>query len=334
MIDRALTEKCIEDIVSTCSLVEEMEKRDITIFDTGQRKKAVCPFHGDTDPSLVIYENDGPAHAHCFGCNAHMNVFWFVHEWGKKYEKNWSFKKTIQYFTDNYPSIRSLTDIGDIDNSFVEEDAEIKELNMDKTTMGDFYRTSKTIREALRESPNPEFDLHKIKPYIKAIDSLVYDIETPNIGIKEESMKRAISELDKIRYPEKSSFICERIRGNIESKIMIISSSEDVSSVMEGLFCLGKTDNDVFILLSDMPFDNYEKSFSHLVREYRFFKILIVGERSKMILFRNTDKTIDDLNGESRTVDFAGKRIEIMFSHDGSDPDNLNKNIKWCFEND
>ena len=32
----------------------------------GQGKKATCPFHNDTDPSFVIYEQEN--RGHCYGC--------------------------------------------------------------------------------------------------------------------------------------------------------------------------------------------------------------------------------------------------------------------------
>ena len=53
---------------------EDMERlRNIPIADilgiknTGRRQHVVCPFHGDTNPSMTIYPNDNSYH--CFGCS-------------------------------------------------------------------------------------------------------------------------------------------------------------------------------------------------------------------------------------------------------------------------
>lgn len=34
----------------------------------GRRISVVCPFHGDKDPSLVVYPDNS---YHCYGCKAH-----------------------------------------------------------------------------------------------------------------------------------------------------------------------------------------------------------------------------------------------------------------------
>jgi len=41
-----------------------------------ERFRALCPFHDDHDPSLLVDERDG--HFHCFGCGAHGDVIDFV----------------------------------------------------------------------------------------------------------------------------------------------------------------------------------------------------------------------------------------------------------------
>ena len=40
------------------------------IRNTGRRQSVRCPFHGDTDPSMVIYPDNT---YHCFGCTRHGN---------------------------------------------------------------------------------------------------------------------------------------------------------------------------------------------------------------------------------------------------------------------
>jgi len=67
---------------------EDMERlRNIPIADilgiknTGRRQHVVCPFHGDTNPSMTIYPNDNSYH--CFGCSRHgMGAIDFILESG------------------------------------------------------------------------------------------------------------------------------------------------------------------------------------------------------------------------------------------------------------
>jgi hypothetical protein len=62
----------------------EREKIDIVeyalkhfhVYEDGLRYKIVCPFHGDTDPSLVLYPTTQSWH--CFGCNRTGDVFDFI----------------------------------------------------------------------------------------------------------------------------------------------------------------------------------------------------------------------------------------------------------------
>jgi len=53
---------------------EELQKlRDISIFDilgirnTGRSKNIICPWHGDTNPSMTIYPEDNSYY--CHGCS-------------------------------------------------------------------------------------------------------------------------------------------------------------------------------------------------------------------------------------------------------------------------
>jgi len=50
------------------------------IRHTGRRQSVICPFHGDTDPSMVLYP-DGSYH--CYGCTRHgFNSIDFILESG------------------------------------------------------------------------------------------------------------------------------------------------------------------------------------------------------------------------------------------------------------
>jgi len=48
----------------------------IPLKKNGNRHVGVCPFHSDTVPSLVVYDD----HAYCFGCNRYFDAVQFIQE--------------------------------------------------------------------------------------------------------------------------------------------------------------------------------------------------------------------------------------------------------------
>lgn len=61
----------ITDIVSV------IEAEDIEMTDKGNHFAGVCPLHGDSNPSLVVYKNR-PERFICFGCHAKGDAIDFV----------------------------------------------------------------------------------------------------------------------------------------------------------------------------------------------------------------------------------------------------------------
>lgn len=51
-------------------------RRGVTVKRSGPHWKALCPFHGDTDPSLHLYDD----HYHCFVCEAHGDHITWLRE--------------------------------------------------------------------------------------------------------------------------------------------------------------------------------------------------------------------------------------------------------------
>jgi DNA primase catalytic core len=68
----------VETLLSKVSLVDLAERLDLGVTERNGSAKAVCPFHDDRAPSLVLYESvssgDRP-HYHCFACGAHGDIF-------------------------------------------------------------------------------------------------------------------------------------------------------------------------------------------------------------------------------------------------------------------
>jgi DNA primase len=76
--------------------VEELAKElGFYIEGKGEQKRILCPFHDDTKPSLVLYED----HYHCYTCDAHGDMFDLV-----KHEKKLSFKEAVEWLA-NYKGI-------------------------------------------------------------------------------------------------------------------------------------------------------------------------------------------------------------------------------------
>ena len=61
---------------------------------SNDRYKALCPFHKDHDPSLVIYTEDVERHSYCcYVCNASGDATWFIRQVEK--EDNEAIKDVI-----------------------------------------------------------------------------------------------------------------------------------------------------------------------------------------------------------------------------------------------
>ena len=71
-----MTEQCKAEFKYEQCTKEELEQlRNIPLAtilgvrNTGRQQNVVCPFHGDTSPSMTIYPNDNSYY--CHGCGIH-----------------------------------------------------------------------------------------------------------------------------------------------------------------------------------------------------------------------------------------------------------------------
>lgn len=62
-----------DSLRSRYEIMEYALKHFVVYKDGMNRGRIVCPFHGDTDPSLVIYPNTQSWH--CFGCGKAGDIF-------------------------------------------------------------------------------------------------------------------------------------------------------------------------------------------------------------------------------------------------------------------
>ncbi|MEW5911864.1 MAG: DNA primase [Thermodesulfobacteriota bacterium] len=64
------------DEVRLAANIAEVVGRRVKLTPAGKSLKGLCPFHGDSDPSLIVNRERGTWH--CFGCGEGGNVFTFV----------------------------------------------------------------------------------------------------------------------------------------------------------------------------------------------------------------------------------------------------------------
>src|SRR5574341_1993540 len=69
-----MTRDAIEGLKSSVSLKSLLERDGFRLIRFGRLFKTRCPFHNEKTPSFVIYDD----HFHCFGCNAHGDIFHYV----------------------------------------------------------------------------------------------------------------------------------------------------------------------------------------------------------------------------------------------------------------
>ena len=65
----------IEQLVNNCD-IEDIMSSYVNIKKMGRNAKALCPFHSEKTPSLVVY-NDTQSF-YCFGCGAGGDVISFI----------------------------------------------------------------------------------------------------------------------------------------------------------------------------------------------------------------------------------------------------------------
>lgn len=66
----------VSELLSKIPLKDVVRRLGIETERRGTETRALCPFHQDTQPSLVLYraDNSSPEHYHCFACGAHGNA--------------------------------------------------------------------------------------------------------------------------------------------------------------------------------------------------------------------------------------------------------------------
>lgn len=82
----------------TKKMMDEISIRDVferLNFNITRGNKVLCPFHNDTKPSMVLYEETNQYH--CFACDAHGNIFSIVME-----ELNCDFTKAINWLAKEF----------------------------------------------------------------------------------------------------------------------------------------------------------------------------------------------------------------------------------------
>ena len=154
-------ENICQEIKSKVNLVDEMEKHGLTLMNSGtNRKKCVCPFHQDNDPSLIVNTQDEEEWFYCFGCQKSGTVIDFIMEINQV-----PLSGAIKYFCDNY----SLDFDGNIDISNLVIRTVNKKIRIPVASY--FRKCSRIVKDFLDESDTPLKDYLSLKQYLKEIDT-------------------------------------------------------------------------------------------------------------------------------------------------------------------
>lgn len=79
---RDVDRSSIDEILQTARPSSVAEALGLAVVRRGANFRCLCPFHDDSDPSLVLYDNwdTRPPHHHCFVCGADGDVFDMVRQ--------------------------------------------------------------------------------------------------------------------------------------------------------------------------------------------------------------------------------------------------------------
>lgn len=80
------------------SIEEVCRQLGMQILKKGRNDTTLCPFHNDTNPSLMLYKD----HYHCFACSAHGDIFTII-----KKIKNFDFYKSVNWIENEFPYVVS-----------------------------------------------------------------------------------------------------------------------------------------------------------------------------------------------------------------------------------
>lgn len=81
----------VEKIKGEVTPEDVAKKLGLNIVPRGNRKRVLCPFHDDHDPSLELFHD----HYHCWACNAHGDIFELV-----KQLENLTFKEAVKWLAE------------------------------------------------------------------------------------------------------------------------------------------------------------------------------------------------------------------------------------------
>lgn len=86
-----------KELTEKITVKDVFNKLGYRIVRAGNSDKVLCPFHNDTNPSLVLYSD----HYHCYVCGAHGNIFEII-----KHEKNYSFYEALNWVEEEFPQYK------------------------------------------------------------------------------------------------------------------------------------------------------------------------------------------------------------------------------------
>lgn len=168
-----LSKKLIKDIEEKISLFDEInsEYGYINIIPAGvNRFKCICPFHADSDPSLVIYCDTNSYY--CFGCKKWGGII----KWTMDIRKI-SFKNAVEYLATKY---KIISDIDSFNFDIKDIDIIYNLLEQDKIFMLNYY-ISKKISTYLKMVDYNKDELEKVDIFFKNFDTYMIKKDIENL---------------------------------------------------------------------------------------------------------------------------------------------------------
>jgi DNA primase len=176
------------EIKCKVSLIDEMERNGLTLIKSGRRLKCVCPFHSDSDPSMIINIEGDIETYKCFGCAKKGSVIDFIMDYRKI-----SLSGALDYFKNNYNLIYAK----DIDLSTLINTPKAKKRR--ENIIGYMFCFSKIIREFIQKSETPREDFMKLKQIIILADEACYLSNLEYVKKTLDMVKKSIKDIKIMR---------------------------------------------------------------------------------------------------------------------------------------
>ena len=171
--NKTQTKLLCEEIKRKYSIIDYAKSKGIPLIDRGSRYWILCPFHGDTDPSLSIEKNGDIELFYCFGCKKSGSIIDFYAEY-----EHVSIGSAIEVLGQG---IEFDFDMSDLLDEFSEKDIKTSIMDMNIAISIHCFEYLSVIRSKCTDDViDSEFD--KMDLLYKNIDELMRELNEEKIS--------------------------------------------------------------------------------------------------------------------------------------------------------